>query len=178
MAKKEKDGLKAENEPGVEWKQAVAVTPGQNWRRHFYHDTLPPGWQGAMVAAAAEGLSENETMVSMRVTESCWLRWKENSKEFQELLTLCNNIAQAWFEKTARENINNPYFKDKLWAMIVTARFGDPLQLKSSGPSFHERIKDAAAPVPLVDDARLEHLFNGGDGMYDEKKPEKKKKTS
>ncbi len=174
----EKDDLGGN--PAPDWQQSITVPDGRNWRSYFWHETLPPKWQGAMIACAAQGMSETETMVNMQVTETCWLLWQKKSAEFNEVRRLCMNISQAWWEAKARSNLDNPYFKEKMWAMIVTARFDDPLGLHST-KSFHARaaeLEKGTKATPLVDDARLEHLFNGGDGMYDEKKPEKKKKTS
>jgi hypothetical protein len=174
MAKLEKDDLGGiPPSPEPEWVDALTIPDGRNWRQFFWHETLPPKWQGAMIACAAQGMSEVETMVNMQVTEPCWLRWEKKSAEFREVRALCKNISQAWFEAKARANLENPYFKEKLWAMIVTARFDDPLQLRAPKESFRAREAAVVKEVPFVDESLLDHLLDGGDGTGDKhpKKP-------
>lgn len=174
--KQESDELDGED-PST-FKQALSVEVGSHlWRSHFWNDRLPPRWQQMMIVCASQGMSENETMVNMQVTEPCWLRWKDKSGEFKELLGLCRAISLAWFEAKARENLGNPNFRDKLWAMLVTSRYGDPMKLMAQQDPGWKEVRSTGKKLPNTDDARLDHLFSGGTGFPDEPDLRKQRST-
>lgn len=88
-------------------------------------ESLPKDWKARVLDMMSEGCSQTEvTAAILNNSYSAWLRLQEQDKEFQRVVQFGKILAQAWWEKQARENLESRYFQTGLWSMNMKNRFG------------------------------------------------------
>lgn len=70
-----------------------------------------------------EGYSIEEIALELDVFKSTLYAWMEKHKEFHDAIKKGLEYSQAWWQKTARTNLNNRNFQSALWYMNMKNRF-------------------------------------------------------
>lgn len=83
------------------------------------------------------GASFVEFAAFIGVSKQTLLNWREEHQDFFDAYMRAGTLAQAWFEKAARENLSSKEFNGNLWAKYMGARFrdeyGDKIGLEHTG---------------------------------------------
>jgi len=89
---------------------------------------MPEGWKDIIITLYSNGASEGEVkawIYQMRgsFSNDLWERWLRDEKEFSETIKTGRLIAEAWYNKIGRENLQNPKFNYVGWYMQMKNRF-------------------------------------------------------
>ncbi len=71
-----------------------------------------------------DGALINECAAEIGVDADTVRRWRRTHPEFNEVFSLARTCAQAWWEKKARKNLDNPKFNTILWSINMRNSFG------------------------------------------------------
>jgi hypothetical protein len=92
-------------------------------------DSLPLHWKESILFLYSGGYSDVEikaTIYSWRGSFSnrLWDRWMKEEEEFRETILMGRMLAEAFYMKEGRENMNNPKFNNQIWYLTMKNRFG------------------------------------------------------
>jgi len=78
-----------------------------------------------VITCGEQGYSFTEMAVATGYTRDSLRRWEQEHPEFSVALTRAKDLAQAWWEKKARDGVDNSKFNAALWAKVVGSRYRD-----------------------------------------------------
>jgi len=117
-------------------------------RRAYEMEDMVEGWQDIILNMMEEGAGEKEVMVAvLGKSYRAWKRLQANDEEFRRIVSFGKVLAQAWWEKQARENLQSRYFQTGLWSMNMKNRFGwtDKQQFQlDMGDSLYEKFRETS----------------------------------
>ena len=133
-------------------------------------EDMVEGWQELILDMMGEGAGEKEVMVAcLGKSYAAWKRLQTNDDEFRRIVSFGKVLAQAWWEKQARENLKSRYFQTGLWSMNMKNRFGwtDKQQFQlDMGDSLYEKFRESKTPALKAEAEALLKKF--GLGALDE----------
>lgn len=107
--------------------QTIIIHPGGRPKEGL--DSLPNNWKDQIVFMYAQGCSDAEVMATIYMwrgsfSKSLWYRWLSEFEEFSEVIQVGRIIAEAWWSKVGRENLQNPKFQVVNYIWNTRNRFG------------------------------------------------------
>ena len=135
--------------------------------RRITMDDLKPGWKTKILEMMSNGAGECEVVAEIIGSSyRAWLRLQEEDKEFRKVVQFGRVLAQAWWERRGRENLESRYFQTGLWSMNMKNRFGwtDRQTIEHEvGDSLYEKYREISSER-LKERARELLRANGTDG--------------
>ncbi|MEK7603870.1 MAG: hypothetical protein AAB461_01990 [Patescibacteria group bacterium] len=85
---------------------------------------LPKNWKDLILKEMEAGASKQEVKVLLHISNDLFERFMKESKEFSETVYYGVELAEAWWLKQGRINLNNKQFNYGSWYMMMKNRFG------------------------------------------------------
>lgn len=90
---------------------------------------LPDGWYNTVLSLYKEGASDVEVKawiyeVRGSFSNDLWERWIKEEPEFSETIKVGKMLSEAWWQKSGRQELQNPKFNYTGWYMNMKNRFG------------------------------------------------------
>lgn len=85
---------------------------------------LPEGWQQYIVTEMSEGATLREIKAHFGISNDLHTRWMRDEEEYAETIKGGIQMAEAWWLKQGRVNLQNKEFSPVLWYMNMKNRFG------------------------------------------------------
>lgn len=102
--------------------------------------SLPEGWYNDVLALYKEGGSDSEVWAMIydwrgTFSNNLWERWMNEEPEFWETIKGGRKLAEAWWNRNGRKNLQNKDFNYTGWYMQMKNRFGwsDRVQQDNTG---------------------------------------------
>lgn len=92
-------------------------------------DSLPEDWYAKVLKLYKEGASDVEVKSLIyewrgSFSNDLWDRWIEDEPEFSETIKVGRMLAETWWHKNGRSNLQNKEFNYTGWYMQMKNRFG------------------------------------------------------
>ena len=71
------------------------------------------------------GASKVEIAVELGVSRKTIDNWAAAHPDFLHAITRAHELAQVWWERKGRENLEKPVFQASMWSRSMAARFPD-----------------------------------------------------
>lgn len=101
---------------------------------------LPEGWQKKILGLYKEGASDVEIKAYLATnigsfSNDLWNRFLDEETEFSQTIKKGRILAQSWWERHGRLNINDKNFNSTLWYMNMKNRYSwqDKSEIKFEG---------------------------------------------
>lgn len=116
-------------------------------------------WRKTMMSMYAEGASDREVLVALKLSPGAWRLLEENvlDSDFSELVTLGRIWAQAWWERMGRTNLTTPKFNTALWGLQMKNRFGWSEKSEESRVNIDMTNKDDATLQREIEDLKKQY---------------------
>ena len=103
---------------------------------------LPEGWQDYIIAEMSEGATLREIKAHFAISNDLHERWMKDEEEYSETIKGGIQMAEAWWLKQGRINLQNKEFSPVLWYMNMKNRFGwkDRQDITSGGEKLPQPI--------------------------------------
>lgn len=90
---------------------------------------LPEGWYNTVLSLYKEGASDVEVKAWIyeqrgSFSNDLWERWIKEEPEFSETIKVGKMLSEAWWQKSGRQELQNPKFNYTGWYMNMKNRFG------------------------------------------------------
>lgn len=106
-------------------------------------DQLKEGWEDVVISMGAEGCSVTEIAVAIGIRRQGIYELIKESEDFADTFAHAKELANAWWEKQGRVNLENREFNNSLWSFNMTNRFREEWhnkqQVEHSGEIEGER---------------------------------------
>ncbi len=101
------------------------ASPVSNKGRHKKTTSdLPTNWAKKLLELGKVGGSESEMRITLGcISDDLWYRLKKEDPEFSRTVSIAKLLAQGWWERKGRENIENTKFNTRLWQINMMNRF-------------------------------------------------------
>lgn len=91
--------------------------------------TLPDGWYNDILSLYEEGAADVEIFALIykwrgSFSNDLWERWMKEEVEFSETIKIGRKLAESWWNKSGRKNLQNKDFSYTGWYMQMKNRFG------------------------------------------------------
>lgn len=91
--------------------------------------SLPDGWYNEVLILYKDGASDVEIKALIyewrgSFSNDLWDRWLKDEPEFSETIKTGKLVAEAWWSKTGRKNLENKDFSFTGWYMNMKNRYG------------------------------------------------------
>jgi len=77
-----------------------------------------------LLDAMAKGASRPELCAELNVLPNVIDAWETRYPSFAKAMVIGEALCEAWWRKSGRENLHNPYFNNILWMMNMSNRYG------------------------------------------------------
>ena len=127
----------------------------------------------------AQGGSIAEMEVLLGISKNTYLKWMddEDKVEFQMTVQYGVRMAEAWFLKTGRENLNDRTFQTPLWIIQMANRYGyqtnkgshefvyrntetEQVETTRSRVDVEALLTEHAASIPALPPAEVDQIFS------------------
>lgn len=81
-------------------------------------------WAKEIADLYAEGASDAEAAVELKITIKAFYKQMADNKAFAQLIEYGRTLSQAWWERQARRNVGNKTFNTSLWTFYMKNKHG------------------------------------------------------
>lgn len=81
-------------------------------------------WAKEIADLYAEGASDAEAAVELKITIKAFYKQMADNKAFAQLIEYGRTLSQAWWERQARRNVGNKTFNTPLWTFYMKNKHG------------------------------------------------------
>ena len=118
--------------------------------------SLPEGWYNDVLELYKEGGSDSEAWAMIyewrgTFSNNLWDRWMIEEPEFWETIKGGRKLAEAWWKKNGRENLQNKDFNYTGWYMQMKNRFGWADNTKTDHTTGGEKIQTIVREIVKAD---------------------------
>ena len=87
-------------------------------------DDLPEGWEAEALELYKAGASDTEIKATvLDISDDLWYRLIKEEPTFSGAIKRGRGLAQSWWEKNGRSNLENQKFNPTLWYMNMRNRY-------------------------------------------------------